>query len=45
MIDAKDVLLVESAEQNPIELLRRSEVVTERFFDDDASTIGATCFS
>jgi hypothetical protein len=43
MIDAKDVLLVESAEQNSIEFLRRDEVVTERFFNDDASTISAAC--
>jgi hypothetical protein len=41
MVDAKDVLLVESAEQNPIEFLRRVEVVTEGFFNNDASTIGA----
>src|SRR6478672_628950 len=39
MIDAKDVLLVESTEQNPIELLRRDEVVTEGLFNDDTSTI------
>src|SRR5262245_57589743 len=43
MIDTKDVLLVESAEQNPIEFLRRGEVVTERFFNDDASTTSAAC--
>src|SRR4029453_4624027 len=43
MIDAEDVLLVESTEQNPIELLCRNEVVTERFFNDDASTTGAAC--
>ena len=43
MIDAEDVLLVESAEQNPIEFLRRDEVVTEGFFNDNASTISAAC--
>ena len=41
MIDAEDVLLLESAEQNPIELLRREQIVTEGFFDDDTSTISA----
>src|SRR4030095_14819466 len=41
MIDAEDVLLVEAAEQNPIELLRRGEVVTEGFFNDDTSALGA----
>ena len=43
MIDPKDVLFIESAEQNPIELLRRQQIVTEGFFNDDASTIGAAC--
>src|SRR5215470_4172975 len=43
MIDAEDVLLVESPEQNPIELLRREQIVTEGFFNDNTSTIGAAC--
>src|SRR6516164_4791127 len=43
MIDAEDVLLVESAEQNPIEFLRREQIVTERFFNDDSSPTGAAC--
>ena len=43
MIDAEDVLLVESTEQNPIEFLRREQIVTEGFFNDDTSTIGAAC--
>src|SRR6266478_8798618 len=41
MVDAKDRLLVERAEQNPIEFLSRGEVVTEGFFNDDASAPGA----
>src|SRR5258705_9255887 len=41
MVDAEDVLLVESAEQDPVEFLRRGTVVTERFFNDDASAFGA----
>ena len=43
MIDPKDVLFVESAEQNPIEFPGRGEVVTEGFFNDDASTTRAAC--
>jgi hypothetical protein len=43
MIDPKDVLFVESAEQNPIELLRGEQIVTERFFDDHAGTVSAAC--
>ena len=43
MVDAEDVLLVESAEQNLIELLRRGEVVTEGFFNDNASAVGTVC--
>ena len=37
----KIVLLVEGAEQDPIERLRRGEVAPERLFDDDASALGA----
>ena len=37
----KIALLVEGAEQNPVELLRRGEVVPEGLFDDDASAVGA----
>ena len=43
MVDAEDVLLVESPEQNPIERLRRGEVVTEGFFNDNASAVGTVC--
>src|SRR5258706_7015938 len=41
MVDAEDVLFVERAEQDPVEFLRRDTVVTERFFNDDASAVGA----
>src|SRR5262245_37009484 len=44
MIDAEDVLFVESAEQNLVKRLRRDKVVTEGFFDDDASPIGTIRF-
>src|SRR5215472_13563161 len=44
MVDAKDVLLVESAEQNLVKCLRRGKVVTEGFFDDDACAIGTIRF-
>src|SRR5262245_6081003 len=44
MIDAEDVLLVESAEQNLVERLRRGKVVTEGLFDDDASPVGTIRF-
>src|SRR5262244_1283409 len=44
MIDAKDVLLVESAEQNLVKCLRRGQVVTEGLFDDDAGAIGTIRF-
>src|SRR5262249_152260 len=37
MVDAEDRLLVEGAEQRAIERLRREEIMTERFFNDDAS--------
>ena len=37
MIDSEDRLLIESVEQSAVELLRRREVVTERFFNNDAS--------
>src|SRR5712692_11344994 len=44
MVDAEDRLLVEGAEQSVVELLRREEIVTERFFDDDASAVRASSF-
>ena len=39
MVDAEDRLLVEGAEQGAVERLRREEIVTERFFNDDASAV------
>src|SRR5499427_10138376 len=39
MVDAEDRLLVEGAEQRVVERLRREEIVTEWFFNDDASTV------
>ena len=39
MVDAEDRLLLEGAEQSLVELLRREEIVTERFFNDDASAV------
>ncbi len=36
VIDAEDRAFVEGAEQDPVELLRRCEVVAEGFLDDDA---------
>src|SRR5881628_3082331 len=44
MVDAEDRLLVEGAEQSLVEVLRRGEIVTERFFNDDASAVGASSF-
>src|SRR5262245_23459788 len=44
MIDSEDVLLVESAEQNPVEFLRRDTIMTERFFNHDASAVRASSF-
>src|SRR5262245_8536482 len=41
MVDAEDRLLVKGREQDPIELLRRREVVTKRLLDDDAGSLGA----
>ena len=43
MVDAEDVLLVESPEQNPIKRLRRNKVVTEGFFNDDSSALSTVC--
>src|SRR6267142_6421206 len=43
MIDAEDVLLVEIAKQNLVKRLRRCEVVTKGFFNDDTSAVGAVC--
>src|SRR4030095_8164037 len=44
MIDAEDVLFVESAEQNLVKRLRRGKVVAERLFDDDAGAVGTIRF-
>ena len=44
MIDAEDVLFVESAEQNLVKRLRRGKVVAERLFDDDAGAVGSIRF-
>ncbi len=41
MIDAENRFLVESREQDAIERQCRNEVVSERFFDDDAGGVGA----
>src|SRR5262249_1509690 len=45
MVDAEDRLLVEGAEQRTVERLRREEIVTERFFNDDASTVRTASFA
>src|SRR5262245_45018571 len=45
MVDAEDRLLVEGAEQGAVELLRREEIVTERFFNDDARAVRASSFA
>src|SRR5215470_820118 len=45
MVDAEDRLLVEGAEQGAVERLRREEIVTERFFNDDASAVRASSFA
>ena len=39
MVDAEDRRLVEGAEQDPVEFLRRGEVAAERLFDDDAAPL------
>src|SRR5262249_43746774 len=44
MIDAEDVLLVESAEQNLVKCLRRGQVVAEGLFDDDAGAASTIRF-
>src|SRR5262245_633081 len=44
MIDAKDVLFVESTEQNLVKPLRRGKVVAEGLFDDDAGAVGTIRF-
>src|ERR1700730_1131176 len=45
MIQAKDGILVEGAEQDPVEFPGRSPIAPERFFDDDARTLAAARFS
>src|SRR5580693_4329812 len=44
MVDAKNLILAEDPEQLAIELPRRSEIGTERLFDDDAPP-GAVIFT
>ena len=44
VVDAEDVTLIEHIVQDAIEILRRSEIGAERFFDDDARAIGAAGF-
>ena len=44
MIDAEDVLLVKSAEQNLVKRLRRRKVVTEGLLNHDAGAAGAVGF-
>jgi hypothetical protein len=41
MVDTEDCLLIEGAEQNPVEVLRRGEVPAKRLFDDNPSAVGA----
>src|SRR5208282_2434485 len=38
MIDAKNVFLLEMAEQKPIQMLRRFKIKSERLFHDDSGT-------
>src|SRR5215831_16677364 len=45
MVDAEDRLLVEGAEQRAVERLRRKAIMTERFFNDDASAVRAASFA
>src|SRR6266851_5310255 len=40
VVDAKDIGLIERPKQNLVQLLRRREIVTERFFDDDPRASG-----
>ena len=41
VVDPEDVALDESAEQDPIQLARRGEVLPERLLDDDAGAVRA----
>jgi hypothetical protein len=36
MVYAKDVLFGERSKENPIQFLRRGQIVAERLFNDDA---------
>src|SRR5262245_18204320 len=45
MVDAEDRLLVEGAKQGTVERLRREEIVTERFFNDDTRAVRAFSFA
>ena len=44
VVDAKDSGFGKGCMQDPIELLRRAEVIAERLLDNDASTLGAARF-
>ncbi len=41
VVDPKNRFLVEGPEQDPVELLRRGDIMTKGFFDDDAGALGA----
>src|SRR6202030_3260426 len=41
MVDAEDGFLLKACEQDPIEFLRRRQVMSEGLFDDDASVLAA----
>src|ERR1700686_2395535 len=45
MIQAKDGILVEGAEQDPVEFPGRSPIAPERFFDNYARTVAAARLS
>src|SRR5215472_18926250 len=42
MVDAEDAALIERAQQNPVQSLRRGEVRAKRLLDDDPCTFVAT---
>lgn len=44
VIDSEDCFIVEDTEQSDIEGVRRGEIVTERFFNDDAGALGTVSF-
>ena len=45
VVDAEDAALGKGCVQDPVELLRRRQVVSERLFDDDASAFGRPDFA